>query len=168
MRAFVAILGLMLAAPPAWAAESWGLPNEQPAMIDGKVVDALCVLVGDCPKGCGAGKRQLAILTPEGKLVLAMKNADPFGGAVRDLLPHCGQSVAADGLFATNEGVTVFALQRVKPKGGAWIAANGFARDWAKARGLAVDDPKIEEWYRHDPTVATIIAKDGKLGLGPP
>jgi hypothetical protein len=167
MRAILAIVGLALAAWPAWAAESWGLPNEKAAMIAGKVVDVLCVLSGDCPKGCGGGQRQLGILTSDGRLVLAMKNADPFAGAARDLLPHCGRSVTADGLFATNEGVTVFALQRLKPKGKDWIAANGFARAWAKARGLAADDPKVEEWFRHDHGVAKMIAKDGKLGLGP-
>lgn len=162
MRMILAAFALLITGAPAFAAESWGLPNEEPATFDGKVVDVQCVLTGNCPRDCGAGRRQMGLLTGDGKLVLAMKNADPFAGATRDLVPYCGKTVTADGLFATNDGVRVFALQRLKPKGGDWITANGFARHWAKANGSGT-----EEWYRRDPAVAAVIAADGKLGLGP-
>lgn len=152
---------------PALAAESWGLPNEEAATFEAKVVDAQCALTGDCPKDCGAGRRQLGLVRPDGALILAMKNADPFAGATRDLLPYCGTTVTADGLFTSNEGVRAFALQRIKPAGGDWIAANGFARDWAKAHRVKPDGPEAQEWYRHDETVAARIRHDGKLGLGP-
>ncbi|RAU23902.1 hypothetical protein CU669_02185 [Paramagnetospirillum kuznetsovii] len=166
MRGLIVILSLLLCFP-AVAAESWGLPGEQEASFDGKVVDIQCALTGDCPKDCGAGRRQLGLLKKDGTLILAMKNADPFAGATRDLLPFCGKPVTVDGLFTSNEGVRAFALQRVKPPGGDWIAANGFARDWAKAHELKPGSPQLEEWYRHDEMVAARIKAEGKLGLGP-
>lgn len=166
MRKLILLLPLLVA-PPAVAAESWGLPGEEAAMFEGKVVDIQCALTRDCPKDCGAGRRQLGLLKSDGALVLAMKNADPFAGATRDLLPFCGKSVTVDGLFTSNEGVRAFALQRVKPPGGEWIAANGFVRDWAKARKLKPVSPQAEEWFRHDETVAARIKAEGKLGLGP-
>ncbi|EME69541.1 hypothetical protein H261_12844 [Paramagnetospirillum caucaseum] len=166
MRKLLLILPLLIASP-GWAAESWGLPGEEAASFDGKVVDVQCVLTKDCPKDCGAGRRQLGLLKKDGALILAMKNADPFAGATRDLLPFCGKSITVDGLFTSNEGVRAFALQRVKPPGGEWIAANGFVRDWAKAHKLKPDSPQAEEWFRHDQTVAGRIKAEGKLGLGP-
>jgi len=166
MRNLVLLLPLLIASP-AGAAESWGLPGEDAASFDGKVIDIQCALTADCPKDCGAGRRQLGVLKSDGTLVLAMKNADPFAGATRDLLPFCGKTVTVDGLFTSNEGVRAFALQRVKPPGGDWIAANGFVRDWAKARKINPDSSQAEEWYRHDETVAARIKVDGKLGLGP-
>ena len=164
MLALFAVFGF---AWPVVAAESWGLPEEQAATFEAKVVDMQCALSGDCPKDCGAGRRQLGLLSAKGKLVLVMKNADPFAGATHDLLAFCGQQVTADGLFATSQGITVFALQRLKPAKGDWIAANGFVRDWAKSHGVAADSEAASEWFRHDPTVAGVIAADGKLGLGP-
>lgn len=167
MRLSAAILAAALASSPVWAAESWGLPNEEMATFAGKVVDIQCALTGDCPKDCGAGRRQLGFLTASGSLILAMKNADPFAGASRDLLPFCGQTVTADGLFASNEGSRVFALQRIKPAKGEWVVANGFVRDWAKVNKVAPGGERAGEWFRHDPIVAALIAARGKLGLGP-
>lgn len=159
---------LVLAAiPAARAAESWGLPGEEATAFDGKVVDVQCVLTGDCPRNCGGGRRQLGLLTADDKLVLAMKSATPFAGAVRDLLPYCGRTITVDGLFATNEGSRVFALQRLKPAGGQWISAERFLADWAKANKTTPEGDKAAEWFRHDPTIAGLIADDGKLGLGP-
>ncbi len=166
MRKLFLLLPLLLAGP-AGAAESWGLPGEEAASFGGKVVDIQCALTTDCPRDCGAGRRQLGLLKADGALILAMKNADPFAGATRDLLPFCGKTVTVDGLFTRNEGVRAFALQRIKPPGGDWIAANGFVRDWAKAHKVMPDAPQSEEWYRHDETVAARIEVDGKLGLGP-
>ena len=69
-----------LAAPPTHAADSWGLENERTLEVTGKVVDLLCALAGDCPAGCGAGKRQLGILTAEGRLLPAVKGTVFFAG----------------------------------------------------------------------------------------
>lgn len=156
----------LLAVSTARAAESWGLPGEEPATFAGKVVDVQCVLTGDCPRDCGAGRRQLGLLTGDNKLVLAMKSVTPFAGAVRDLLPYCGQTITVDGLFATNEGSRVFALQRLKPAGGQWVSAERFLADWAKANKVTVGSDTAAEWFRHDPTIAKLIDADGKLGLG--
>ncbi|MCA1910268.1 MAG: hypothetical protein LDL39_18115 [Magnetospirillum sp.] len=159
----LAALFLLLAAP-ALAAESWGLPEEKAASFDAKVVDMVCQLTGDCPTKCGAGKRQLGLLTNDGKLILVSKNADPFAGASTDLAPYCGQTITADGLFTTNQGVTLFALQRLKPKAGQWRDANGFTQAWGKDNQRPGDSG---EWYLHDARVKALIGQQGKLGLGP-
>jgi len=147
------ILIALLALPiPGLTAESWGLPEEKPASFDAKVVDMVCALTGDCPARCGAGKRQLGLLTKDGKLILVSKNAAPFAGASADLAPYCGQKITADGLFTSNQGVTLFALQRLRPQGG----------DWRDALS-----PDSSEWYLHDAKVKALIDQQGKLGLGP-
>jgi hypothetical protein len=167
MRGIFALLIAGAMSTGAYAGESWGLDNEELATFDGKVTDVQCALTGDCPKNCGAGKRQLGFVTGDGKLILAVKNADPFAGTSHDLIAFCGKTVTADGLFVTTQGLRAFALQRFKPKGGEWIAANGFVRDWAAAHKLKSDSPELDEWYRHDEKIKTLIDKDGKLGLGP-
>ena len=35
-------------------AKSWNLQGQENALFEGKVVDALCALTGDCPTDCGA------------------------------------------------------------------------------------------------------------------
>ena len=89
----------------AGAADSWNLPGEEEVRFDATVTDVLCVLSGDCPPDCGAGKRVLGLLKADGELVLPIKNGGPFTGAVADLLPYCGTVVTADGLFTINWGV---------------------------------------------------------------
>lgn len=59
----------------ALAADSWGLPGEEEVRFDAKVIDVLCVLSGDCPPDCGAGKRLLGLLKEDGELVLPIKTA---------------------------------------------------------------------------------------------
>ncbi len=159
------ILSLCLALPlPVMAAESWGLPDEKPATFDAKVVDMVCQLTGDCPARCGAGKRQLGLLTSAGKLILVSKNADPFAGASTDLAPYCGQKITADGLFTSNQGVTLFALQRLRPMGGEWRDATGFSQSWARDNHQKAD--AASEWYLHDARIKALIGQQGKLGLG--
>ena len=55
-RTLIAVLLFagLLAAAPGRAAEEWGLPEEEVARFEAKVVDVLCELSGDCPAGCGA------------------------------------------------------------------------------------------------------------------
>lgn len=158
----------LLLAPAVQAADSWGLPGEEKARFEAKVVDVLCELTGDCPANCGEGNRQLGLLTDEGKLVLPLKNQVPFAGAADELIDFCAKRVVADGLLSTNRGYTVFALHFVREApDGPWRRANRFTPKWAARNGLAADDPKAKQWFRNDPRVKDLIARQGKLGLGP-
>jgi hypothetical protein len=150
----------LLAAPAAEAADSWGLENEKALELRGKVVDLLCELAGDCPAGCGQGKRQLGILTAEGRLVPAAKGNVFFAGAVPDLLPMCGREVHADGLLIENPAMTVYFVQYLKPAPDAqFMPADAFLAGWTARHGEA------EEWWRADPTVKAVIEKNGVLGI---
>ncbi len=158
----------MLTATPVLAAEEWGLPEEEVARFEAKVVDVLCELSGDCPAACGAGKRQLGLVTAEGTLVLPVKNFTPFSGAAAELIDFCGKQVVADGLFTTNRGVRIFALQFVKEApDGKWRRANRFLPKWAEANGFQPNGPEAKQWFRHDPRIKAVIERDGILGLGP-
>ena len=149
------------------AAEEWGLPEEKISRFEAKVVDVLCELTGDCPKGCGGGERQLGLLDTNGKLILPLKNSVIFAGTTDELIGFCGKQVIADGLLTTNRGYTVFALQFVKgAPAGKWQRANRFLPKWAKKNGLAPNSKKSKRWFDHDPKVRNVIDKDGKLGLG--
>jgi hypothetical protein len=165
---FLVVGAGLIGAPAAWAAEEWGLPEEETARFEAKVVDMLCELSGDCPADCGGGRRQLGLLTDAGRLILPLKNVVPFAGAADELIEFCGKRVVADGLFSTNRGYTVFALQFVRPApDGKWRRANRFLPKWAKRNGVAADGPTAKQWFRNDPRVKARIAEQGKLGLGP-
>lgn len=151
----------------ALAAESWGLPDEEKTRFEATVVDALCELTGDCPAQCGAGKRQLGLLTDAGELILPLKNVVPFAGATGELQEFCGKRVTADGLFATNRGVRVFALQFVREApDGKWRRANRWLNGWAADNGVAPASAEARQWFRNDPRVKRLIERDGKLGTG--
>lgn len=158
----------LLMAGTAQAANSWGLPEEEIVRFEANVVDILCELTGDCPNNCGDGSRQLGLLTDDGILVLPIKNSTPFSGSADELIDFCGKRVLADGLYSTNRGYKVFALQFVKElPDGKWRAANRFKTKWAKENGV---DPKSQtagQWFRNDPRVIELLSKKGKLGLGP-
>ena len=159
------VLGATLAAPTgAFATNSWNLPGEESARFDAKAIDVMCVLTGDCPADCGAGKRVMGLFCDSGELVLEIKNAGPFTGTAHDLVPFCGQTVTADGLFTINYGVKTFALQFVKPKDADWRGANGFVKDWANDRALDPKDDKVKLWFRNDEQVKALIDARGKLG----
>ncbi len=164
-----AALGWLLPAVGAvQAAEEWGLPGEEKARFEAKVVDILCELSGDCPPECGAGTRQLGLLKDDGTLVLPLKNKTPFSGAAAELIDFCGKRVVADGLMVSNRGYTFFALQFVREApDGKWRAANRFLPKWAARNGLDPEDPKVKRWFENDPRVQDVIARQGKLGLGP-
>ena len=98
-QGIILALAAAFIAQPALAAKSRGLPFETITEIEAKVVDVACTLTGDCPDNCGGGKRQLGLLTTDGKLRIAAKGAVDFAGAVVDLLPHCGKTIFADGLL---------------------------------------------------------------------
>ena len=164
---FAALILAVLAARSAFAAEEWGLPNEKVVRFEAKVVDILCELTGDCPTNCGGGRRQLGLIDGDGTLRLAHKNFTPFAGAAAELIDFCGKRVIVDGLFTTNRGYTLFALQYVReaPKG-KWRRANRFLPKWAKEFGFAADGPEVKRWFRNDPRVQRLIETEGKLGLG--
>jgi hypothetical protein len=170
MRKIFAVFSLILSA--AWAAgaiaaESWGLPEEEKTRFEAKVVDAFCELTGDCAQRCGGGKRQLGLLTGDGELILPLKNVVPFAGATVELLEFCGKRVVADGLFSTNRGVKVFALQFVREApDGEWRRANRFAGQWAAANGVDPKSNTAQQWFRNDASVMKAIERDGKLGTG--
>ena len=170
MKTTIAILSLILSAAStagALAAESWGLPEEEETRFEAKVVDTLCELTANCPDRCGDGKRQLGLLTDEGELILPIKNVVPFAGTTVELLEFCGNRVIADGLFSTNRGVKVFALQFVRPApDGKWRRANRFINRWADANGVDAKSEHARQWFRNDPAVMKVIKRDGPLGTG--
>lgn len=171
MRAIVSAIALVTAqlfAGHVQAANSWGLPNEEISRFEAKVVDVLCELGGNCPTDGGAAGRQLGLLLDDGKLVLPVKNATPFSGTQVELLPFLGKRVVADGLFTTNQGYRIFALQFVREApDGEWRGANRFIGAWARENGYPADAKEANQWFRHDPRVKALIDKQGKLGLGP-
>jgi hypothetical protein len=169
MRTLALILtaaGALIAAPAAFAAEKMNLPEEREYTGTATVVDVVCELTKNCPNQCGAGKRQLGLKTPDGKILMAAKNTVNFMGAVHDLLPYCGKQLEVDGITATQYGTTLFMLQRYRPNGKAeWREANQSLLDWAKANKVKPDSNEAEEWMRNDPLVKTAVAKRGKLGV---
>ena len=182
MMRHVIAAALILAASPALAegefsagskAKSWSLFGEEKARFEGKVVDALCVLTGDCPADCGAGKRQMGILrSADGRFLLVNKNGQPvFTGASVDLVPYCGQVVEVDGLLVGDLEVTpglgeakLFQVQTVRILGAeAAKKTNLWTRDWAKRNP---DAGGKGPWFRRDPGVMEQIEAHGRLGLG--
>ena len=147
-------------------AKPWNLQGEELARFDAKVVDIACELSGDCPADCGAGSRQLGLVTNSGALLIAGKNAQAiFTGAVVDLLPHCNTTVTVDGLFTgIDGGPKLFQVQFIRPQGATEdIKANAWGAAWNAAH------PDLKEkkgpWFRKDPRVNALIARDGYLGL---
>lgn len=150
-------------------ADSWNLYAEQPAFFAAKVVDPLCELTGDCPADCGAGKRQLALLrTADGVLVYPVKNTQPlFTGAANELRAFCGKEVEVDGLMLVDADIglnNLYQVQKIREVGATdWVKANQWTKDWKAANPtLTGKDP----WFRQDPRINAMIAKDGYFGLG--
>lgn len=162
LLAIVAALTVIASASLAMAAEEWGIEHEATARFDAKVVDIVCELSGDCPADCGGGKRQLGLLKPDGQLVLAIKNFDPFAGTVVDLLPFCGKTIVADGLYIDNPKLPMFVLQfKREAPDGKWSRANWFVKEWGKAHG----EERQGQWFRHDPRIKQSIAERGVFGI---
>ena len=172
----------LIAASPALAggefaagskAKSWNLQGQENALFEGKVVDALCVLTGDCPADCGAGKRQMGIIrSSDGHFILANKNGQPaFTGATVDLAPYCGQIVEVDGLLVGDPEITpglgsakLYQVQTIRPAGAnKAMKTNLWTRDWKKRNP---DAGGKGGWFRRDPNVAAEIEANGRLGLG--
>ncbi|MCA8878598.1 MAG: hypothetical protein KDA73_01310 [Rhodobacteraceae bacterium] len=176
MRLLATTAALSLSALPGLAqdfasesdAKSWGLAAEKPARFEAQVVDLLCTLTGDCPDDCGGGHRQLGLLrSADGVLVFPNKNGQPlFTGAAVDLAPFCGKEVEVDGLLIEDPELgaqNIYLVQKIREKGGAWIAATRWTDAWAAANPDA--DPE-QPWFRQDPRVNGQIEEHGYLGLG--
>lgn len=167
MREVILAAVLIIGSWSAQAAEEWGLPEEEVVRFEAQVVDILCELSGDCPAECGGGARQLGLVNDDGVLVLPLKNFTPFSGAAAELIDFCGQRVVVDGLISTNRGHRIFALQFVRAApDGKWRRANRFLNKWAAENGVEVKSEAARQWFRNDPRVKALIARDGKLGLG--
>ncbi|UUX49743.1 hypothetical protein NUH88_20385 [Nisaea acidiphila] len=163
IRLSVPLLVLLsfLSAGPVAAAQKWGIDGEMTAQFEAKVVDLLCELNGDCPAGCGAGKRQLGLLRDDGRLLIAVKSNTLFAGATLDLLPYCGERVEVDGLIITHPAMVIYMLQKHRRPGDAdWVQATSFAKDWKKRNG----SPDAKRWFRRDPAVKDVIGEFGKVG----
>ncbi len=173
------LISLLVAATPAAAQEnpfapgskatSWNLFGEKPALFEAKVVDLTCEITGDCPEDCGGGKRQLGLLrSADGVLVYPNKNNQPlFSGAATEFLPFCGQTVEVDGLLVEDEDIGarhIFLVQMIRPEGRQdWVKADQWTKVWAENNPDAAGDGP---WFRRDPRVNNLIAKDGYFGLG--
>jgi len=160
LKTIIATAALALCISPLQAADEWGLPNEKPTTFNVKVVDILCEITKDCPANCGAGKRQLGLLTDDGKLIPVLKNVEPFAGGVNELIGHCNKKITADGLLLNHPKMTMFVIQNSGPVGGKLSPANQFGKDWSKAN----PGKPTDEWYAHDKQVKAILATKGVLG----
>ena len=145
----------------ALAAEPWGIPHEKPLVLKGRVVDALCHLKGRCAPDCGAGRRQLGVVTADGTYRLIAKGNVDFAGAIPDLIGFCGREIEADGLLIENPAVTLFFVQGIRAADSAapFVPAERFKAEWEARNG------KAEEWWRADPEANRILAEDGPLGI---
>jgi hypothetical protein len=160
MRHVIAITAAMALSQSAQAAEAWGIDHEKVVVLTGKIVDVACTLKGDCPADCGAGRRQLGVLTDDGKLRVVVKGPVEFAGPVHDLVRYCGKTVQIDGLLIENPAINLVMLQNLRETSDRpWVKADAFAKDWEAANG------KAEEWYRADPLVKRIIGEDGVYGI---
>ena len=154
----LAFLALPASAP---AANKWNIEHEQAATFSAKVVDVLCELSGECAEGCGGGQRQLGLLREDGSLLLAVKGNTLFAGAVKDLLPFCGQSVEVDGLLIDDPLMPLYFVQAVRAgPDQAWQNAVRFEQEWAE-RYPDLGPP----WWIRDPTVQEYLDRDGILGI---
>ncbi len=160
-RALVRLALVLLLAPgAAFAAQTWGIPHEKPVVLRGEVVDLLCELAGECTPDCGGGRRQLGLVTAEGRLYPAVKGEVFFAGATLDLLPYCGREVMVDGLVIENPAMTLLFVQKLRGSSREkWKPARAFIEDWRRRNGPA------REWWRADPLVREVIARDGVFGI---
>ncbi|MDA0341916.1 MAG: hypothetical protein O3B74_10005 [Proteobacteria bacterium] len=164
MRQVLIILAAVLAlvAGPAQAAKEWGIDGEEVAQFEAKAVDVLCELTGDCPKNCGAGKRQMGLLSDDGTLRLAIKSNTLFAGAVLDLLAWCGKRVEVDGLLIKADPMTFYMVQRLRAPGAKkWTNARAFSKAWATEN----KQKNASRWFRKDPAIKALIKEFGPVGI---
>ena len=154
-------------------AKSWNLIGEEKALFEGTVLDAVCVLTGDCVPDCGAGARQMGVLRGmDDVFVFATKNTQPaFTGATVDLAPYCGQTVEVDGLLVGDREVTpglgdgrLLQVQTVRVIDSDTVTkTDGWTKLWAERNP---DVGGKGPWFQRDPAVQAEIEAHGRLGLG--
>ncbi len=103
-----------LSAPPASAADLWGIEGEKAVLLKGRVVDLLCEVGKVCAPDCGGGRRQLGLVDGTGRLYPAAKGNTLFAGAVADLAPYCGREVEVDGLVIESPRMHLLFVQKLK------------------------------------------------------
>lgn len=161
------LLGALLlatASGPALAAEPWGLENEKAVQLEGEVVDLACAVAGDCAPACGGGRRQLGLVTAEGRLLPLAKGAVNFANGVADLLPYCGRKLQVDGLLIESPAMPMLFVQNLRASAqDPWQPATAFERDWKAAN--PADAATSAEWFRADPAVKAAIAAGGMYGV---
>ena len=146
--------------PFAYAADEYGIANEKAVQMEVTVVDIACTLTGNCPANCGGGKRQLGLVTADGKLRLPVKGQTLFANAIPDLLPYCGKKVQVDGLLIENPVMTIVHVQALRENTDQkWKQTEEFEAQWTATNG------KAEEWQRADPLVKEVIAANGVFGI---
>lgn len=164
MRGFLMIMAAVLAlgVGPAEAAREWGIDGEEVAQFEAKAVDVLCELTGNCPKNCGDGKRQMGLLTDDGRLLLTVKSNTLFAGSVLDLMAWCGKRVEVDGLLIKADPMTMYMVQRLrKPGAKKWTNARAYSKDWAKTN----KQKNANKWFRKDPRIKAVIKEFGPVGI---
>ena len=161
IKALIAVSAFAaLWAPGARAADEFGIANEKVVQMEVTVVDILCTLKGSCPANCGDGKRQLGLLTADGKLRLPVKGGTLFANAIPDLLPYCGKKVQVDGLLIENPAMTIVHVQNLRENDSQkWKPTEAFEAQWFAKNG------KVEEWQRADPLVKEVISANGVFGI---
>ncbi|MFO1148990.1 MAG: hypothetical protein U1E62_11505 [Alsobacter sp.] len=162
LLAGLSLLSFALVAPAGRAAELWGLEHESIATYQAKVVDLLCTVAGSCVPECGGGKRQLGLLTADGRLRAAVKASSDFAGPVLDLQPYCGKTITVDGLLVENPRMTMMFVQRLRETDDQpWVTTDGFLHAFASRFG----NGNADDWVRKHPEVKAIIAADGVFGI---
>lgn len=152
-------------------ARSWNLLGQEFARFEGRVVDVLCEVAGDCAENCGDGRRQLGILrSADDALLLVSKNTQAnFAGGVIDLLPYCNEAVEVDGLLvgAVEGHAKLYQPQRIRRlPDGEWARTNQFSRWWNRQNPELREANPRTPWFRLDTRVTDRIAAEGYLGLG--
>ncbi|MGL5114930.1 MAG: hypothetical protein ACRC7G_15075 [Beijerinckiaceae bacterium] len=152
---------LVVSAGSVLAADGIGGQNENIMVLQGTVVDVLCELTGRCsPAACASGQRQLGLKLGDGKLVLLAKGPEIFAGVQLDLAPHCGKNITVDGVMFENPKMLIYMVQGIKtdPAQAEFAVPDAFPKAWTAKNGPA------EEWFRADPAVKDLIARNGPLG----
>ena len=150
-------------ATPVGEVANWPITNAEKSELTGEVVSVLCELGGNCADNCGGGTQQLAIKTEALGTVLVSKNINNYSGAQDELSPFCGQTVNVNGLFTEHQGIRFFQVHNLRAPGGDWQRANRYLQAWAARSGKT----PANRWYNQDERVKEILARDGRLGLGP-
>jgi hypothetical protein len=145
----------------AMAAEGVGGENEKLMELRGTVVDVLCELTGRCPpNACQSARRLHGLKLADGRLIAIPKGPELFAGSQYDLAPLCGRTISVDGVLFENPKMPIYLVQGIKtdPAQAEFAVPDAFLKAWKAKNGEA------EEWFRADPVVKDLLARNGPLG----